>query len=87
VLDQNNYSVYRPGHEKLETTMAYLRLDMSHKRKVQKEINRRHSDAKPVYPLPEDSLTALSHMSLAAGHARGMDQLVMLFADTSSLTR
>lgn len=28
----------RLGHEKLETTMAYLRLDVSRKRKIQQEF-------------------------------------------------
>ncbi len=48
--------------------------------KAEQEI--RKSNHKPVYPMPQNFLTALNDMPDACGNALGIDRLVMLFADT-----
>ena len=40
---------------------------------------------KPIYPLPEKFLESLPLMPEAAGNALGLDRLVMLFADTTTI--
>jgi len=45
----------------------------------------RESYHKPVYPMPQNFLTALNDMPAAAGNALGLDRLVMLLADTTEI--
>ena len=40
---------------------------------------------KPIYPFPEKLVESLSSMPEAAGSALGLDRLVMLFADTTTI--
>lgn len=40
---------------------------------------------KPVYPMPENFLTALEDMPEAAGNALGLDRLIMLLADADNI--
>jgi lysyl-tRNA synthetase class 2 len=40
---------------------------------------------KPIYPLPEKFIESLPLMPEAAGNALGLDRLVMLFADTTTI--
>jgi lysyl-tRNA synthetase class 2 len=49
------------------------------------EQDLRRSLKKPVYPMPEKFLAALTDMPEAAGNALGIDRLVMLFADTDKI--
>ena len=49
------------------------------------EISQRRSSGKTVYPLPESFLQALAAMPESAGNALGVDRLVMLFANASSI--
>jgi lysyl-tRNA synthetase class 2 len=53
--------------------------------RFEKEQQLRQSLNKPVYPMPEKFLEALSDMPAAAGNALGIDRLVMLFADTDKI--
>jgi lysyl-tRNA synthetase class 2 len=49
------------------------------------EQNHRRLSGKPVYPMPESFISALSDMPDAAGNALGIDRLIMLFADTEKI--
>ncbi len=51
------------------------------RRRFTDELAIRKKDGKPVYPLPEPFLSAVSHMPEAAGNALGIDRLIMLLAD------
>lgn len=53
--------------------------------RFEKERKVRRQAGKPVYPMPERFLAALSDMPAAAGNALGIDRLVMLFADTAQI--
>ena len=55
------------------------------RRRFEKEIADRDEAGKAVYPMPERFLKALGRMPTAAGCALGVDRLVMLFADSSSI--
>jgi lysyl-tRNA synthetase class 2 len=55
------------------------------RQRFEKELADRNEAGKTVYPMPERFLKALDRMPTAAGCALGVDRLVMLFADTSSI--
>ena len=42
---------------------------------------------RPIYPIPERFLEALSSMPVAAGNAMGVDRMVMLFANSPDIER
>lgn len=53
--------------------------------RFQEELRRRSEKRLKVYPMPEAFLKALSDMPPSAGNALGIDRLVMLLADASSI--
>ena len=53
--------------------------------RFEKEQHLRRTLKKPVYPMPDKFLAALTDMPEAAGNALGIDRLVMLFADTDKI--
>ena len=53
--------------------------------RFEREIQMRRELGKAVYPMPGRFLQALRHMPRAAGIALGVDRLVMVFADTTSV--
>ncbi len=55
------------------------------RRRFEEELKQRQLAQKPGYPLPELFLEALEHMPEASGNALGIDRLVMLFADTTTI--
>ncbi|UCD33655.1 MAG: EF-P lysine aminoacylase GenX [Desulfobacterales bacterium] len=55
------------------------------KRRFGQELSIRSQFGKPIYPLPEKFLDALPRMPEAAGNALGIDRLVMIFADTTTI--
>jgi len=55
------------------------------KRRFQKENENRRLLGKPIYPVPDKFLGELEHMPPSAGIAMGIDRLVMIFLDASSI--
>jgi lysyl-tRNA synthetase class 2 len=55
------------------------------RKRFEAEQKIRESFGKAVYPMPQNFLSALSHMPAACGNALGIDRLVMLFADTTAI--
>ncbi len=55
------------------------------RRRFEKENETRTLRGRPPYPMPEKFLDALSRMPESAGIALGVDRMVMLFADASSI--
>ena len=55
------------------------------RKRFESEQKIRKSLHKPVYPMPQNFLTALNDMPAAAGNALGLDRLVMLLADTTEI--
>jgi len=53
--------------------------------RFEEEIDRRRRTGLPVYPLPGQFLEALCLMPNAAGCALGIDRLIMLFTDSSTI--
>jgi lysyl-tRNA synthetase class 2 len=53
--------------------------------RFEKERQKRKQLGKTVYPMPEKFLEALRHMPRSAGIALGVDRLVMLFANKTSI--
>ena len=49
------------------------------------EQNRRRYAGKPTYPMPTRFLNALENMPAASGNALGVDRLVMLLTNCSSI--
>lgn len=54
-------------------------------KRFEQEQSTRRQHGKPIYPLPDKFLESLSSMPEAAGNALGVDRLVMLFADTTTI--
>ncbi|MBW1775658.1 MAG: EF-P lysine aminoacylase GenX, partial [Deltaproteobacteria bacterium] len=50
-----------------------------------REQHQRQELGKTPYPMPEKFLEALAHMPPCAGIALGVDRLVMLFSDKTSI--
>ena len=71
----------------LEICNAFSELtDASEQRsRFENEVKLRKAMGKAVYPLPEPFLKSLASMPAASGNALGIDRLVMLFADTSTI--
>ncbi|RPJ15010.1 MAG: EF-P lysine aminoacylase GenX [Desulfobacteraceae bacterium] len=53
--------------------------------RFEKELAFRKKAGKKEYPMPEKFLESLSFMPDASGNALGLDRLVMLFADTTTI--
>ena len=58
---------------------------LEQRKRFEAEQETRRLNHKPVYPMPLNFLTALNDMPEACGNARGIDRLVMLFADTGKI--
>jgi lysyl-tRNA synthetase class 2 len=54
-------------------------------RRFQAERKFIRDSGRPVYPLPEKFLEALTHLPPCAGNALGIDRLVMLFCDAAAI--
>lgn len=54
-------------------------------KRFEQEQDARHQSGKPIYPLPKKFIESLPLMPEAAGNALGLDRLVMLFADTTTI--
>jgi len=55
------------------------------KKRFEKENENRRSMGKPIYPMPEQFLEELNEMTPSAGIALGVDRLVMVFLNASSI--
>ena len=55
------------------------------RRRFEHEQDQRRKAGKPVYPQPEEFLTALKDLPTSAGNALGIDRLIMLFADAKQI--
>ena len=55
------------------------------KKRFEHELNLRKKSGKKVYPKPDIFLESLKKMPDCAGNALGLDRLVMLFADTTTI--
>jgi lysyl-tRNA synthetase class 2 len=55
------------------------------RRRFEAEQGRMRAAGRPVHPLPEKFLAALSDMPTAAGNALGIDRLAMLFCDAATI--
>lgn len=53
--------------------------------RFKKELAHREKAGKKAYPMPDKFLDSLSRMPDASGNALGLDRLVMLFADTTTI--
>ena len=78
------FELYAAG---LELANAFLELNdpAEQRRRFEEEQKIRAQSGKPVYPIDEDLLRALSRMHPAAGIALGVDRLVMFFCDAQSI--
>ena len=55
------------------------------KKRFEKENENRRSMGKPIYPMPEQFLEELNEMAPSAGIALGVDRLIMVLLDASSI--
>jgi elongation factor P--(R)-beta-lysine ligase len=78
------FELYMGGVE-LANAFSELRDEGEQRRRFEEEIKRREALGKPVYPMPEPFLEALSFMPDAAGIALGIDRLVMIFANKARI--
>ena len=71
----------------LEICNAFSELadPVEQRERFNREMDLRRKAGKPVYPMPEQFLTALGNMPEAAGTALGIDRLVMLFSDSRQI--
>jgi len=71
----------------LEMANAFSELidPVEQKRRFESEQKLRAELQKPLYPIDEELLEALSHMPPSAGIALGVDRLVMLFCDAARI--
>jgi len=75
------FEIYVAGLE-LANAFSELNDPGEQRRRFVEEQNQRANLGKPVYPMDEDLLAALSRMPPAAGIALGVDRLAMIFCDT-----
>lgn len=75
------FELYIAGIE-LCNGFSELKDPAEQRRRFTDELTIRKKTGKPVYPLPEPFLSAVSYMPEAAGNAIGIDRLVMLLADS-----
>lgn len=78
------FEVYAGGLE-LANAFGELADATEQRRRFVEEAQRRQAAGRPVYPLPELFLAAMEHMPPAAGIALGVDRLVMLLCNASSI--
>jgi len=78
------FELYIGGHE-LANAFSELIDPKEQQNRFESELMERKSFGKTVYPIPTSFLNALYHMPETAGIALGVDRLVMLFADTTSI--
>jgi lysyl-tRNA synthetase class 2 len=78
------FELYAGG---LELCNAFYELTdpKEQKTRFEKEMISRARLGKSLYPMPYKFLEALEYMPEAVGCAMGIDRLVMLFADTSTI--
>jgi len=80
------FELYVAGIE-LANAFSELRDAREQEMRFQKEKEKREQLGKTVYPLPEKFLRALPSMPESAGIAFGIDRLVMLFCNQTTLDR
>ncbi|MBM4331493.1 MAG: EF-P lysine aminoacylase GenX [Deltaproteobacteria bacterium] len=78
------FELYIAGLE-LANAFSELNDAVEQRRRFAEEQRLRASLGKPVYPIDEELLQALSQMPPSAGIALGVDRLVMVFCDASSI--
>jgi lysyl-tRNA synthetase class 2 len=78
------FELYAAGLE-MGNAFSELNDPAEQRRRFGEEQRLRAQSGKPVYPIDEDLLRALSQMPPAAGIALGVDRLVMLFCDAQSI--
>jgi lysyl-tRNA synthetase class 2 len=83
-LVAERFELYIAGLE-LCNGFSELTDPLEQRKRFEAEQEIRKSNHKPVYPMPQNFLTALNDMPDACGNALGIDRLVMLFADTRKI--
>ncbi len=83
-LVAERFELYIAGLE-LCNGFSELTDPVEQRQRFEAEQGIRQSHNKPVYPMPQNFLSALSDMPAACGNALGIDRLVMLFADTTEI--
>jgi lysyl-tRNA synthetase class 2 len=83
-LVAERFELYVAGLE-LCNGFSELADPVEQRKRFEAEQKIRKSYHKPVYPMPQNFLTALNDMPAAAGNALGIDRLVMLLADTTEI--
>jgi len=78
------FELYVAGLE-LANAFSELNDPAEQRRRFEEEQKLRAQSGKPVYPIDEDLLRALSRMPPSAGIALGVDRLVMVFCDAQSI--
>jgi len=78
------FELYAAGLE-LANAFSELNDPAEQRTRFEEEQKLRAKLGKPVYPIDEDLLRALSRMPPSAGIALGIDRLVMLFCDAPSI--
>jgi len=78
------FEIYSAGLE-LANAFSELSDPLEQRRRFEEEQKLRARLGKPVYPIDEELLGALSRMPPSAGVALGLDRLVMLFCDAPSI--
>ncbi len=78
------FELYIAGLE-LANAFSELNDPAEQRRRFEEEQKLRAELDKPVYPIDEDLLDALSRMPPSAGIALGVDRLTMLFCDTPTI--
>ena len=78
------FELYVAGLE-LANAFSELVDPVEQRKRFESEQRLRAVLAKPLYPIDEEILTALSRMPPSAGIALGVDRLVMLFCDAPSI--
>ncbi len=83
-LVAERFELYIAGLE-LCNGFSELTDPVEQRKRFEAEQTIRQSNDKPVYPVPQNFLSALSDMPAACGNALGIDRLVMLFANTTEI--
>jgi lysyl-tRNA synthetase class 2 len=78
------FELYIAGLE-LANAFSELNDPVEQRKRFQEEQNFRAQLGKPVYPIDEELLQALSRMPPSAGIALGVDRLAMLFCDAPAI--
>ena len=78
------FELYIAGLE-LANAFSELNDPKEQRKRFEKEQHLREQLGRPVYPIDEELLNSLAQMSPSAGIALGVDRLVMLFCDASTI--